>query len=202
MKQYLKTIQLIQAILIDISIVLLLVLPVVLSFFSDSISPDLNSNLYLISHISLFFVMIIRPLADIIKRTTVLRPLIMLRKGAGILSASIIVSFILSKIIISPLAYFSAFGSAEYWSLSNFSLLAHLGDISAIILLVTSNNLSKKILSTAWKKVQKLSYLYFYSSSIYVYLMYQDKLMIPMILVVTVLTLIAYIINQKRYNEN
>ena len=198
MKKYFKLIQITQETLIDLSIVILLALPILLSFVPEKLPIGLIDSLYLVSHISLFFVMAIRPLADIAKNPKWIRPLVILRKGAGILSASVIVSFILSKIIISPIDYILSFGTIEYWSMQNFALLAHLGDITAIILLVTSNNLSKRILKTWWKKIQRLSYVYFYASSFYVLLSYGDIKMYWAILIVTTLTLLAYVKNKRK----
>lgn len=197
MKKYLKLIQITQIFLIDISVLILIILPINLSFSPDFFSEKFITNLYFISHLSLFFVMTVRPLADIFKKTKLIRPLVILRKGTGVLSASVIVSFILSKIIISPIGYFSGFLTLQYWSLENFVLLAHIGDITAIILLITSNNFSKRILGSTWKKVQRLSYMYFYSSSLYVFLLYGDLKMAYAISIVTILTLLAFLINKK-----
>jgi len=197
MKAYFKLIQITQILLMDLSIAILLILPIIFSFNPEILPSSTVDNLYLISHISLFFVMIVRPLADIFRKVKWIRPLVILRKGTGVLSASIIVVFILTKIIIAPVEYLSAFGTVEYWSLQNFSLFAHLGDITAIILLITSNNLSKRILKSWWKKIQQLSYLYFYSSSLYVFLAYGDEKMAWAISIVTTLTFLAYVINRR-----
>ena len=198
MKNYFKLIQWTQVILMDASVVILIALPILLSFLPDKIPSSSIDSLYLVSHISLFFVMIVRPLADIVTGTKWIRPLVILRKGAGVLSAAIIVSFILSKIIVSPAEYFAAFGTIEYWSMQNFALLARLGDISAIILLVTSNNLSKRVLKSWWKKIQRLSYVYFYASSFYVFLSYGDVKMAWAVSIVTTLTVVAHLMNKRK----
>ena len=104
----------------------------------------------------------------------------------------------LSKIIINPYEFFSSFLTYKYWSLINYALLAHLADISAIALLVTSNNLSKKILGGWWKKIQKLAYVYFYASSLYVFLSYGDIKMAYFISTITTTTFLAFIINSKK----
>ncbi len=198
MKTYFKLIKITQIALMDLSMGILLILPIIISFTPEKISEASMNNLYLISHISLFFVMIIRPLADIIKGTKLIRPLVILRKGGGVLSASIIVSLILAKIIVSPTGYFSSIGTIKYWSLNDLALLAHLGDISAVILLITSNSLSKRIFKSGWKKIQKLSYLYFYTSSLYVFLLYGDEKIVWAISIVTVLTFVAFIMNKRK----
>ncbi len=201
MKIYLKIIKYTQEILLGISILILMILPSLLVFQIDQINDTFIQKLYTFSHISLFFVMMIRPLADIFLQTKWLRPLVILRKGVGVFSASIIVSFILSKIMISPAEYFSSIFTLPYWSLDNWALLAHLADISAILLLITSNNLSKKLLGSWWKKIQKLSYVYFYGSALYVYLSYKDTHLLYAMILVTIATVWAYLKNRKRRLE-
>ncbi len=195
MKTYFLLIKFTQLILLGISIIILATLPAVLVFYPDFISYQF---LYFLAHTSLFFVMIIRPLADIMTKTTIVRPLVILRKGIGVFSASIIVSFILSKIIVDPTGYLASFGTTSYWTLKNLTLFAHLADISAIILLVTSNNLSKRILGANWKRIQKLSYVYFYGSGLYVVFILKDYLILFYLIIVTILTLVAYQTNKKR----
>lgn len=202
MKLYLKTIKYTQEILLGISVLILMVLPSFLVFKTDQISNEFIQKLYAFSHISLFFVMMVRPLADIFLQTKWIRPLVILRKGVGVFSASIIVSFILEKIIISPSEFFSSILTLPYWSMNNWAVFAHLADMSAILLLITSNNLSKKILGSWWKKIQKLSYVYFYGSALYVYLSYKDTHLLYAMILITVVTAWAYLKNRKRRLES
>lgn len=195
MKNYIKTIKLTQRIFLGISIVLLATLPGILVLYPETVSYDW---LYFLAHTSLFLVMIIRPIADLLPSTTYIRPLVILRKGVGVFSASIIVSFLLAKIILDSQGFFSGFFDSAYWSLQNLALLAHLADLSAILLLATSNNLSKRLLGTYWKKIQRLSYVYFYGSGLYVVFILQDYLVLLFMIVVTTLTVLAYRTNQQR----
>lgn len=198
MKTYLATIKKIQAALLAISVGILAILPLVTIFRPDTISATAMQSLFAVSHWFLFFVMMVRPLADIFTNTNKIRPLVILRKGTGVLSASIIVSFILAKLIIDPTGYLSSYFILEYWSLVNFAVLAHVADISAILLLVTSNNFSKRLLGSWWKKIQKLSYVYFYGSALFVFFAYGNiELLIAMILV-TGVTIAAFIKNKQR----
>ncbi len=198
MKSYFQTIALIQEWLLIVSIVILVVLPILLVFRPDSLSENFILHLYDISHITVFFVMVIRPLADIITSTRYIRPLVILRKGMGVLSASIVVSFILSKIIMDAGGYFGSFTTASYWSFENFAILAHLADISAVILLITSNNFSKRLLGAWWKRIQKLSYVYFFASSLYVFIVLQETAVLYSMIIVSILTFTAYIKNNNR----
>ncbi|PIR68679.1 hypothetical protein COX93_01280 [Candidatus Nomurabacteria bacterium CG_4_10_14_0_2_um_filter_30_12] len=202
MRTYLKIIKYLQEIFLFISIITMMVLPITIVFYPYFVSNTVVSKLYFISHVFLFFVMMIRPLADIFTNVKWIRPLVILRKGTGVLSASIIVSFILAKLIVDPVGYFMSIGMLKYWSMVNYTVLAHLADISAVILLITSNNFSKRILGDWWKKVQKLSYVYFYGSVLYVYLSYRDIDLLIMLFITTVLIFIASIKNKKRLIES
>ena len=198
MKKYFSLIKYTQETLLVISILTMMILPLFIVFRPDIITANINQKLYFISHSFLFFVMMVRPLADIFTKVKWIRPLVILRKGTGVMSASIIVSFILAKLIIDPIGYSNSIGTLEYWSLVNYAVLAHIADISAILLIITSNNLSKRLPNGWWKKIQKLSYVYFYGSALYVFLTYGNMdLLIEMILV-TLVTTIAYLKNKKR----
>ena len=198
MKIYLTFIKYIQEIFLAISISIMAILPIVLVFYPDTISTAINQNLYLISHIVLFFVMMVRPLADIFTETKWIRPLVILRKGTGVLSASIIIAFILAKLITDPITYFANMGTWAYWSMTDYAVLAHMADISAILLIITSNNLSKKIMGSGWKILQKLSYVYFFGSSLYVYLLYGNVELVVAMTMVSTVTFIAFIKNKER----
>jgi DMSO/TMAO reductase YedYZ heme-binding membrane subunit len=198
MKTYFKTIALLQDFFLGLSILTILTLPLVLVFIPTAFSAQSILYLYGISHIAIFLVMIIRPLADIFTTTKYIRPLVILRKGVGVLSAAIIVSFIIAKIIMDPGGYVRSLTTSSYWSLKNLAFYAHIADMSAIILLVTSNNFSKRILGTWWKRIQKLSYVYFYASSLYVLIVLKETVVLYSMLIVTMVTLIAYQKNKKR----
>ncbi len=198
MKLYLTLIRRTQQILMTLSVIAMMVLPLVLVFYPDFVSGAGVQHLYSVSHVLIFFVMMVRPLADLLASTQWIRPLVILRKGAGVMSAAIAVSFLFAKLVVDPQGYVASITSLPYWSLWGYAVLAHMADIAAMVLLVTSNNLSKKLLGGWWKRVQKLSYVYFYASALYVYLSYGDtNLLIAMALVTTV-TLMAFIENRSK----
>lgn len=197
MKTYLATIQFLQKFFLSISILIMLLLPLVLAFVPEMLSESTILRLYDISHMAMFLVMLVRPLADLFKEVTLIRPLVILRKGVGVFSASIVVSFIFAKIIMDPVGFFTSLSTKAYWPLEHFAVLGHLADISAIILLITSNNFSKKVLGGMWKKIQKLSYVFFYASSFYVYLSYGNMSVLYSIIIITSITLLAYLRNRQ-----
>lgn len=202
MKTYLRTIKILQQFFLGISIIIMFVFPLVLAFMPQALSEQTILNIYDVSHVAIFFVMLIRPLADIFIKVPWIRPLVILRKGIGVFSASIVVSFMFAKLIVDPSFFAGAFLTSGYWSIQNFALLAHLADISAIILLVTSNNLSKKLLHSWWKKVQKLSYVFFYGSSLYVFLSFGNIHLLYSMVIITFVTFLAYVLNTRRKTAN
>jgi len=195
MKTYLTIIKYLQSITLSLGVILLIVLPSILTLAPDLIETSL---LFAVAHTSLFLVMAIRPLADLLPQFRFIRPLVILRKGVGVLSASIIVSFIISKLIMDASGYLENFFNLSYWSFTSLTYFAHSADVAAVILLITSNNLSKKILGANWKRVQKLAYVYFYASGIYVFGMFGDTLVLSYMVAVTVLTTLAYLSNRQR----
>lgn len=198
MRTYLRTIKFLQTLFLVLGICVMLTLPLVLAFYPEAISAAGVLNLYDVSHLAIFFVMLIRPLADIFIRVKWVRPLVILRKGIGVFSASIVLSFIFSKIIMDPGGYISSLGTLRYWSLQNYALLAHLADLSAVLLVITSNNLSKRILGAFWKRIQKLSYVFFFASSLYVFLSFGSMHILLSVVVITAVTILAYVSNKKR----
>ncbi len=197
MKLYFSIIKISQELLLAVSVVILAVLPGALLLTPDWFSGQRITLLYFAAHLSLFFVMLIRPLADLFKEITWIRPLVILRKGMGVFSAAIIVSFILEKNMIDGVGYFTSMFEASYWSLSTLALFAHAADISAILLLITSNNLSKKLLGKNWKRIQRLSYVYFYGSGIYVWLILDEVYVFYFLAIVTVATSLAWLRNHN-----
>ena len=197
MKTYFTIIKRTQSIMMVLSVLILIGLPELIVYVPES-TTQYTTAIYFIAHISLFLVMIVRPLADILRGVKWIRPLVILRKGFGVFSASLIVSFMLSKIIVDPTGFFTAFGTPAYWSVTHMALLAHCADISAVLLLITSNQLSKKILGVFWKRIQKLSYVYFFASGLYVTIILNDMMLPWFMSTVIVLTTTAFIMNRNR----
>lgn len=195
MKTYFAFIKHLQTIMLALSIVILGTLPTALVLVPEWFNDTTYLWLYGMAHITLFLVMFIRPLADIFRGVSWVRPLVILRKGFGVFSASIIVSFILAKVIMDTSGYFSGWLTPAYWSLQNLALLAHLADISAILLLITSNNLSKQLLGKNWKRIQRLSYVYFYGSTLYVFFILGETILLYYLLIITFVTGLAWLRN-------
>ncbi len=181
--------------MLALSIVILSTLPAALVLAPRWFTDTTYFWLYATAHVTLFLVMLVRPLADIFRGVSWIRPLVILRKGFGVFSASIIVSFILAKVIVDPADYLSSLISPDYWSVNNLILLAHLADISAILLLITSNNLSKQLLGKNWKRIQRLSYVYFFGSALYVFFILNETLSLYYLIIITLVTSLAWLRN-------
>jgi len=106
--------------------------------------------------------MIIRPLADIFPTVKILRKLVFLRKSLGILSAMIIVTIMISGWIQNPDLTFFNYFSSDKWQIG-YPIIARISEFTAIILLATSNTYSMKLLKKNWKRIQRLSYPYFFA---------------------------------------
>lgn len=197
MKKYIQIIGYTQKILLTVGILTLMILPLLILYYPNAVMRN-SAILYDFVHITVFFVMLIRPLADIFTNTTLIRPLVILRKGAGVVSASIVVSFILAKLLGDPIDYISSMFTLPYWSFTGSAILAHLADITAILLLVTSNNFSKRILGAGWKRIQKLSYVYFYASALYVYISFGSITVFVYMVIITAVTSYAFFINRQK----
>jgi DMSO/TMAO reductase YedYZ heme-binding membrane subunit len=180
----------IQNIFIIDGIVLLVFIPASSLYFD--MSWEIKGILFMLSFFTAFLVMIIRPLADIFNKVTLLRQLVIFRKGLGIFSAAIIVGFMLGKIIAPDSTYLASVFSSGYYSLKNYALFAHLGDLSGLILLLTSNRFSQRILKTNWKRVQKLAYVYFFAGGIYEAFYLGNTFALYAMLLVGLLTLLAW----------
>ncbi len=193
MSKYLKIISFVQEFLIEESIALVCIIPAIILFMPELIGPRLVTGMYTASLAGVFFVMVIRPLADLTPNINWIRPLVILRKGFGVFSASIIVSFMMVKLFeLGFTDYFLQYLDPAYWSFEEFKFFAHLGDVTAVPLLITSNNLSKQILGKNWKRLQQLAYVYFYSGAIYEALVFGSAFAIVAIVVVSILVLSAY----------
>ncbi len=191
-KSYFAAITFMQQFFVWAGIATLIVLPVTLSYAPDLIPGQGIGLLFTTSLVLVFFVMLIRPLADLFPDVAFLRPLVILRKGLGVLSASIIVSFMLSRLLLEGVGYLTEFFTPDRWSLVTGAFLSPVGDLSALILLITSNRFSKRILGKNWKRVQKLAYVYFYVGCLYEFLFLDQVFALWFAIIITGVVIGAY----------
>lgn len=125
---------------------------------------NINGFLFDLSWWSVVFVMVIRPLADLFPKIWLLRKWVNLRKAFWILSSSIIITILFGWFLLDPNTFFNYFTSHK-WSLYT-PFIGRLSEVTALILLLTSNTFSQKQLWVWWKRIQRLSYIYFISGGI------------------------------------
>lgn len=133
-------------------------IPILWYFWLDNFK--LQFFLWDVSWWSVVFVMWIRPLVNLFPKLGLWK-LIRLRKAFWILSASIVVTALIYKFAWNP-KYLYTYFSINNWKLY-YPLLWRLTEITWIILLITSNSFSQKKLWKWWKRIQRLSYIYFIS---------------------------------------
>ena len=114
---------------------------------------------YIVAWYSVVLVMAIRPIADIFPTKKYLRQLCILRRSFWVISATIIITIMIYSWITLP-SSFPNFFSYKWWSIW-YPIISRLSEITAIVLLITSNNYAKKVLKKYWKRIQRSSYIYF-----------------------------------------
>ncbi len=192
-RQYISFIKYVQTIVSVLSVLLFLfIMPMIINFAPGLLPQDFQANVYALSLFAVTFVMAIRPLADIFGWVW-LRNLVILRKSFGILSASIIIGFALVQVLQQGNEYFLRILTPAYWEIINGAYLAHIGDVTAVILLITSNTFSRRSLGKWWKRIQKLAYVYFYSGALYVVVIFQEMYALIALVLVSILLIIAYV---------
>lgn len=193
-KSFFSAIENLQQALLVISVSLLVILPLLVAYVP--LGQGFYDYIFSLSLWSVFFVMLIRPLADVLPFIPFVRPLVILRKGFGVFSASLIVSLMLSKVIVGGLPYLAHYFTLEAWSLDGYTILATLGDLSAIPLLLTSNKFSKRVLGKNWKRLQKLAYVYFYAGALYEYLAFHIDIALVLVCIVASVTALAFVVKR------
>ncbi|OIP53839.1 hypothetical protein AUK10_01915 [Candidatus Gracilibacteria bacterium CG2_30_37_12] len=137
---------------------------------------------------SVVFVMVIRPLADLFPKIGLLGKGVSLRKAFGILSSSIVVTILFGGFLLDTNTFLNYFTSHK-WSL-NSPLISRLSEVTALILLLTSNTFSQIQLGIWWKRIQRLSYVYFISGGIIAGI-YAPLKVYPIMSVVIILWILA-----------
>ncbi len=154
---------------------------------------SLQGLLWDLALITLIILMLIRPLNDIFPKLEFYRYMT-LRKNLGIFSAMVIVSYgAIHYITLGFSESINTYFSLGYWSFSNNMFFAHMGELTGFILLITSNMFSIRLLKKNWKRVQKLSYVYFFCGSWYVFSSFGKTYALIAIIVVFEITLFAYL---------
>lgn len=170
-KLYFDFIAKLQRTMLYLSYAFIIILPILFAYVPTLATADVKSFLFDLSLFTAFLVMCIRPMADLMPKSPWVRPLVILRKGFGTFSAVIIVSFVFANVLVDGMSALTHYLTLPAWRLADGAFLGPVGDISAFILLITSNQFSKRLLGANWKRVQKLAYVYFAAGALYEFLL-------------------------------
>lgn len=143
---------------------------------------------------TLLFIVFVRPLSDILPKLNILKKLVILRKEIWILSWVFIALHWIWFFLNSKIPVFEWLFSSEYYNMTNLFGWWMIGMYIGVILTITSNNFSIKFLWKNWKKLQRLTYLFFIFWAIHIWLVDSEKI-IPLSIVVwswIILWIIAY----------
>ena len=142
----------------------------------------------------LIAIMLIRPLADVLPRISLLHALVPLRKEFGIFSGLLIFIHSYAFFANKDQNIFIQLFNANNWAPDKALTWGILGFITVFFLLATSNNLSIKILKRNWKNIQRLAYPLFFFSAIHIALVNREnmwKVIIPVTIII-ILWLMAH----------
>lgn len=121
----------------------------------------------------------------------------MLRQGLGIMSSMIVVTMLAYTAYSAQGDFLMKYTDPAHWSLTGFALFSRLSEITAVILLITSNRLSQRVLGKWRKKLHKIAYIYFYAAGIYIVSLGKIEALWSMVFI-TLLLVMASIRNKYR----
>ena len=136
------------------------IIPIIAYFFTPIQARDLGETAWGL----LIAIMLIRPLADILPGFGILRALVVLRKEAGLLCAAMI---LIHGYSLLPNGVSGIF-AVKNWGWNNAMTWGIIGAVIALLLFITSNNFSMRLMKVWWKRTQRLSYLLFLFAGIHI----------------------------------
>lgn len=154
---------------------------------------DLKNLLWDVSWYAVTLLLLMRPLGDLLPRLTWLRRSLVLRQGLGILSSAVVVTNLALTLANDPLALLHQYA----WDPGNPSTLGHIAEVTGLVLLITSNAFSQRLLGKWWKRIQRFAYLYFFSAGVYLVYLGKTGAAVSMVLVAAV-WLVAYVRNRHK----
>lgn len=130
----------------------------------------MNLNLYFAwaAWITLLIIVLSRPLADLLQ-IKLIRKIQLNRKWLGLICGLAVILHVLvyAYTFNRPLTFLF---SPSYWNFAKFTGWGGLAFVTMIPLLLTSNNFAIRLLKKNWKRIQRLTYLFFIASGIHIYL--------------------------------
>lgn len=145
--------------------------------------PEYYSEIWSLWWILLLFIVFIRPFSDILPKLKILKKLVILRKEIWILSWVFIALHWIWFFLNSRIPVLQWLFSPVYYNITNLFGWWMIWMYIWIILTITSNVFSMKILGKNWKKLQRLTYLFFIFWAIHIWMVDSEKI-IPLSIVV------------------
>jgi len=160
------------------------------------IKPEFYRDFGVLGWWILLFVVLIRPLSDILPKLGILKTLTILRKELGIISGIFILAHGIGFLLKKDLPVIVSLFSPKFWNFQSFFGWGSLGLFLAIILLLTSNKWAIKSLKKYWKPVQRLVYLLVLATAIHIGLVNSEE-KISSAIIVAILVLVWLLANRK-----
>ena len=132
----------------------------------------------------LLLIVFSRPLSDVLPRLGILKKIVALRKEIWIISGVFITAHWLGFFLNAKMSLLVWLTNPDYYNLTNLFGWWMIGMYIGIILTFTSNKFSKKILWKNWKRLQRLTYLFFIFGAVHIALVDNEKIL-PLSIVVS-----------------
>lgn len=123
----------------------------------------------------LILILVLRPLGDIFVDFKILKALLPLRKEAGILCGSLAIGHSIGYFFNGKIAVSTIFTNPALWDFSQYLAWGLVGFFVSVLLVLTSNLLSIKILKRNWKRLHRITYIMFLVTAIHVVLIKYSK---------------------------
>ncbi len=188
-------------------ILIIAIVPLMKIFFT----PENYKEMGELSWKLLLILLAIRPLGDIFPDFKILKKLLPLRKEVGILCGTLAIAHSIGFFFQAGISLPAGFLLSEIWDYKNTYFWGMIGFIIAIVLTLTSNIFSIKLLKTYWKKLHKLTYVFLLTVALHIIFIKAGKIgtfysfevwepAVPVLILCVLWGLSAYKI-KFRYNE-
>ncbi|MEF2175357.1 MAG: ferric reductase-like transmembrane domain-containing protein [Candidatus Absconditabacteria bacterium] len=137
-------------------------------------------------------IMYSRPIRDLLPKYKILNKIVSVRKGLGVVCGNFALAHGIGYFIFIESSIFDIFTSLDYWNPTSMLGAGILATLFIIPPLITSNNISIKILKRNWKIVQQLSYPAFILTGVHIYLVRHEPLALVVITIYIIIFILAF----------
>lgn len=137
--------------------------------------PEDYRNMGELSWNLLFFLLLLRPVGQIFVDFGILKALLGMRKELGILCGSLAIAHGIGYFLVNDISMPSGFFDAYIWDITGYYFWGMIGFCIAIILTITSNMFSMKLLKRWWKKLHRITYIFLFVVAVHIILIRYSK---------------------------